>query len=281
MKNERHVQRHGWRPDTPDHRDYTFSVPEHIASAPLPVKVDLRPKMPSIDDQLELGACTGNAIASAYEFDLIKQSVTDFAPSRLFIYYNERVMEGTVGQDAGAEIRDGIKSIGQQGVCTEKTWAYNIAKFASKPSKKAYTEALGHKALTYARVAQTLTDMKGCLASGYPIIMGFSVYDSFESQQAADTGIVQLPSKSEQMVGGHAIVVVGYDDVSQRWIVRNSWGSGWGMLGYFTVPYAYFTDPNLASDLWTIRVVAGPTPVPVPHKSFFAKLIDVVRNLFV
>ena len=279
MTNMRHVQRHGWRPDTPDRRDHIFSAPEHVSAAPLPTSVDLRPAMPPLYDQGELGSCTGNAIAGAYEFDLIKQKVTDFAPSRLFIYYNERVMEGTVSQDAGAEIRDGIKSIGQQGVCTEKTWPYNIKKFASKPTKKAYTEALGHKALTYARVPQTLKDMKGCLAAGYPIVLGFSVYESFESQQVADTGIVQMPDATERLVGGHAVVVVGYDDATQRWIVRNSWGSSWGIGGCFTIPYTYFTDPNLASDLWTIRVVAGTTRPSMPT-SFFDKLMEIIHNLF-
>jgi len=98
--------------------------------------------------------------------------------------------------------------------------------------------------------------MKGCLASGYPFVFGFSVYESFESPQVAKTGIAPMPASSEKQIGGHAVIAVGYNDAQQRFIVRNSWGSGWGMRGYFTLPYAYLADGDLAADFWTIRLVA-------------------------
>lgn len=251
----RKTARYGWKPDMPDHRDHVWSIPARLTATPLPTLVDMRTKCPSVYDQGQIGSCTANAINGAYEFDLLKQNATDFMPSRLFVYYNERVIEGSVKQDAGAEIRDGIKTIAQQGVCTEKTWPYNVKKFASKPSKKCYKEALAHLAVTYQRVDQTLDTMKACLASGTPIVIGFSVYDSFESDAVTKTGVVNMPAKNEQLLGGHAVLVVGYDDVTQRWIVRNSWGTAWGQAGYFTMPYAYLLDSNLSSDFWAIQTV--------------------------
>jgi C1A family cysteine protease len=83
--------------------------------------------------------------------------------------------------------------------------------------------------------------------------MGFSVYDSFESDEVAKTGIVPMPMKSESLLGGHATMAVGYDDKTQRFLVRNSWGESWGMKGYFTIPYAYLENRSLSDDLWTIR----------------------------
>ena len=207
-------------------------------------------------DQGQLGSCTANAIAAALEFDQTKEKQQVFMPSRLFIYYNERDMEGTVNEDSGAQIRDGIKSVAQQGDCPETLWPYDITKFAVKPPAQCYQQALKFKALQYQRLSQILNQLKGCLASGYPFVFGFTVYSSFESKQVAQTGHAPMPSPSEASVGGHAVMAVGYDD-SQNWfIVRNSWGIGWGMQGYFTLPYAYLLERNLANDFWTIRIVS-------------------------
>jgi C1A family cysteine protease len=238
----------------PDHRDHLYSVlPELLAA--LPTKADLRPQCPPVYDQGQLGSCTANSIGAAFEFDQMKQNISSFAPSRLFIYYNERAMEGTINSDSGAQIRDGIKSIGQQGVCPETDWPYDISKFTVKPPPQAYTDAAKNKAISYSRVARTLPQMKGCLASGYPWVFGFTVYESFESPQVAQTGIVPMPSSKEQVLGGHAVLCVGYDDSQQRFIVRNSWGLGWGIQGYFLMPYAYLLDTNLSDDFWTVRLV--------------------------
>jgi C1A family cysteine protease len=222
----------------------------------MPAKVDLRPSCPPVFNQGQLGSCTANAIGNAHRFDQMKQNKgKSFAPSRLFIYYNERDMEGTVGEDSGAMIRDGIKSIAQLGVCDEKDWPYVINKFANKPSASCYTEALEHQALSYQRVTQSLTQMKGCLASGFPFVFGFTVYESFESDAVAKSGDVPLPSQGEQVLGGHAVLAVGYDDKTQRFIVMNSWGTDWGKKGFFTMPYAYLAEGNLADDFWTVRIV--------------------------
>jgi len=250
------IARYGWIRDLPDLRDHLYATPPEFL-VKLPSSVDLRSQCPAVYDQGQLGSCTANAIAAALEFDQMKEEQSNvFVPSRLFIYYNERVMEGTVNEDSGAQIRDGIKSVGKQGDCPETLWPYDIKKFAVKPPDKCYQQALKFKAVQYQRLSQILNQLKGCLASGYPFVFGFTVYESFESQQVAQTGHASMPLPKETVVGGHAVMAVGYDD-SQNWfIVRNSWGDGWGLKGYFTLPYAYLLEQNLASDFWTIRLVS-------------------------
>ena len=254
----RNVQRYGWMPDLPDHRDYLYAAPAPCL-ARLPPQVDLRPQCPqTIYDQGQLGSCTGNAIACAIQFDRKKQKLKpDFIPSRLFIYYNERAIEGTVASDCGAQIRDGIKSVAKLGDCPESEWPYDVAKFAAKPAAKCYRDALRYKAVQYQRVVQTLNQMKGCLASGYPFVFGFSVYESFEGPEVAKSGILSMPKSAEKQLGGHAVIAVGYDDGDQRFLIRNSWGAKWGKRGCFTMPYAYLTDDDLAADFWTIRIIAA------------------------
>jgi len=222
----------------------------------LPMKVDLRPQCPAVLDQGQLGSCTANAIANAHLFDQMKQTAASpFPPSRLFIYYNERAMEQTVDQDAGAMLRDGIKSVAKQGVCPEPQWPYTQSKFADRPTAACYKTALDHQAVSYQRLTQNLLQMKGCLASGYPFVFGFTVYESFESPRTAETGVATLPRPDEHVVGGHAVLAVGFQDAQQRFIVMNSWGTGWGDAGFFTIPYAYLIDDNLSADFWTLRVV--------------------------
>jgi C1A family cysteine protease len=245
---------YGWRPDLPDVRDHMFVPRPQIVGA-LPPKVDLRPRMPKVYDQGNLGSCTANAIGAALQYGQIKQNAPDFMPSRLFIYYNERVMEGTVASDDGAEIRDGVKSVNKQGAPPETLWPYVISKFKRMPPPAAFKAALTHQSIAYQRVTRDLAHMKACLADGFPFIFGFSVYDAFESDACAKTGVLNLPGKDEQLLGGHAVLAVGYDDASQRFIVRNSWGASWGKNGYFTMPYTYLTNRGLCSDFWTIRKV--------------------------
>lgn len=251
------IQRYGWTPDLPDARDHVYSAPI-MSLGPLPPVVDLREKCPDVYDQGQLGSCTANAIGGAVQFDRMKQRLKpDFVPSRLFIYYNERTIENSVASDNGAQLRDGIKSVATIGVCGEDVWPYDIAKFAEAPPKKAFKQGLKTKAASYCRVARSLSQMKGCLASGFPFVFGFAVYDSFESQQVADTGILPMRTGDEKMLGGHAVLAVGYREEEQRFIVRNSWGAKWGQAGYFTMPYAYLLDENLSDDFWTIRLITS------------------------
>ncbi len=259
--------RYGWTPDLPDARDHIFTAPQ-IALAALPPSADLRSQCPPVYDQEQIGSCTANAIGAAFEFEVKKQGLADFMPSRLFIYYNERAMEGHTGTDSGAQIRDGIKSVATLGVCPEPEWPYDGRPALSdggpfppgdpageQPPDTCYKDALSNRATTYSRVVQNLDQMRGCLAAGYPFVFGFTVYASFESQQVAQTGVVPMPAPGEQVLGGHAVLAVGYDDAAQTFLVRNSWGTTWGQAGYFTMPYAYLTTRGLASDFWTIRIV--------------------------
>jgi len=245
---------YGWIPDLPDHRDFYYAAPRFAA---LPRRLDLTSKCPAVYDQGQLGSCTANAIAAAIQFDQMKQKLPKVSrPSRLFIYYNERAMEGTVDSDSGAQIRDGIKSVAKQGDCPESLWPYVVVRFRTRPPARCYQDAVHHKAVVYQRLPQDLTSMRGCLAAGYPFVFGFTVYQSFESADVARTGRVELPRPGEGVVGGHAVMAVGYDDLAERFVVRNSWGTGWGKRGYFTMPYAYLTQSSLADDFWTIRAVS-------------------------
>jgi C1A family cysteine protease len=250
----RRAARYGWIPDLPDRRDFVYTAPAPVTAA-LPPKVDLTAGCPAVYDQGDLGSCTAQAIAAAVEFDQKTQKLEVFVPSRLFIYYNERALEGTIGEDAGAMIRDGIKAVNTLGAPHERLWPYDIGAFRTRPPKPAYTDGARHTALRYERVPRTLDQMKGCLASGFPFVFGFAVYESFESDAVAATGTAPLPAPHERLLGGHAVLAVGYDDAKKRVVARNSWGTGWGARGYFTLPYAYLLDADLSDDFWTIRLV--------------------------
>lgn len=248
---QRTLKRWGWLPDLPDRRDRIF--PRLARTETLPSSVDLRPGCPPVYDQGDLGSCTANALAGAMAFVEAEQGIAPVSLSRLFIYYNERVIEGTVEQDAGAMIRDGMASIAKQGACLEDAWPYDPSQFTVLPSDVCYFDGQQRRAVTYLRVTQDLQNLKGCLAAGFPVVFGFTVYESFESAEVAKTGNVPMPTTSEAVLGGHAVLLVGYDEASQRWLVRNSWGDGWGMAGYFTMPFEYLLDANLSDDFWTMR----------------------------
>jgi C1A family cysteine protease len=226
------------------------------AHASLPVTVDLRSKCPPVYDQGELGSCTANAGCCAVEFDMIAQKETDTTPSRLFLYYNERVKDGDVGQDNGSSLSTCIECIDSTGVCNESLCPYVISHFTVKPSAEAYTQALTHKGITSFVLKQDLNELKHCLAVfGRPFIFGITLYDSFESDAVAKTGIVPMPNlHKERQLGGHAITCVGYKP--GYFIIRNSWGPNWGDHGYFYLPNAYVLDPNLASDFWCLQKIA-------------------------
>lgn len=262
------VQRkYSWKPDKKDHRDLLLAEPPVSITTILPKSADLRHLCPPIQDQGQLGSCTVHAgVGGAFDFLELKElrakapitaSPEEFGQtfqlgSRLFAYYNERDLEGTVDQDSGGEIRDVVKAMAQWGVCPEALCPYDPDKFAEKPSAAAYAAALPHKISQYARVT-SLQQMKQTLANGTPIIFGIYVYESFESDAVAASGMVPVPGPNEQCVGGHAVCMVGYDDAKQCVLVRNSWGASWGLAGYFWMPYAYIQNPNLATDFWVVK----------------------------
>lgn len=242
----------GWKRDLPDPRDFKFKV---TAPIELPEMVDLRAQCPPIYDQGELGSCTANAMGAAFQFEQIKQGKENFIPSRLFIYYNTRVIEGTVNSDAGATMRNTMKSLVDSGTCPETKWVYNISKFATKPTFCCYQIAKNNQVLQYLRVTHDLNEIKTCLALGYPVAFGMMLFESFMTQTVADTGNAIMPLPNESAIGGHAVLAVGYDNAKNCLIMRNSWNTSWGDKGYFYLPYEYITTPNLAADFWTIRMV--------------------------
>ena len=253
-------RKYTWRPSLPDFRDYKYTA----AAIVIPTSVDLRPQDVPVYNQGQLGSCTANAWAGAFQFTKKKEKKSDWAPSRLFIYYNERVIEGTPTTDSGAQLRDGAQTLSTQGTCAESMWLYSddATKFAIKPPTNCYTQGLPHKITSYMSIDNTvINNLKSCLASGYTFVFGFTVYESFESQAVASTGVVPMPLPNEEVLGGHAVEAVGYNDSMNAFIIRNSWGTGWGIpnsagigTGYFWMPYDYITNTNLASDFWTIRM---------------------------
>jgi C1A family cysteine protease len=240
-----------WRPDLPDQRDHIYA-PKKVAVAKLPIIKDLRPLCSPVEDQGQLGSCTGNAIAGAIELLEGKGGKSAADISRLFIYYCEREYINEVSQDSGAYIRDGIKAIRTTGASLEAIWPYDISMFAVKPSTQAYASAANHKFTKYQRIV-TLDDMLRCLAAGFPFVFGFTVYTSFMSDAVARTGKVPMPKPGDQVEGGHAVLAVGYSQKSKRFIVRNSWGPDWGNKGYCSMPFAYLADRNLSDDMWTVQ----------------------------
>ncbi|MGD0396597.1 MAG: C1 family peptidase [Nitrososphaerales archaeon] len=218
--------------------------------------MDLRKGCPPVYNQKHLNSCTANAIAAAVEFDLIKQkNQRVIFPSRLFIFYNTRAMEGTTRKDEGVYIRDAVKSVARYGDCPESLWRYRVHKFARKPPRRCYEKALKYRAVEYRRIKRNLDHLRGCLASGYPFVFGFHAHEKFEDV-AKKTGILNMPSPGEKVLGKHAVLAVGYDDRSHRLMVRNSWGPKFGLGGYFTMPYDYVLKEDLTADFWAINVVS-------------------------
>lgn len=260
------MKKYNWNPDLPDHRDKKYKTLRlaDVAPAALPASVDLEALCSPVFDQGQIGSCTANSLAGNLEFlelGEMKASQTN-APeefdakfehfSRLFIYWNERVLEGDPHQDGGAQIRDGIKTLASIGACTELVWPYNPNNLYHKPTQESFTQASAHKITQYLRL-ESIDDMKHCLAAGFPFVFGFTVYGQMESEQMAKDGILAMPTGDDAPEGGHAIMCVGYDDKTQMMKIRNSWGPDWGVRGYFFMPYEYISNSDLASDFWTIR----------------------------
>lgn len=215
-----------------------------------PATVDLRSRFPPVYDQGALGSCTAQALCAAFTFN-----APGFTGSRLFLYYNERMLEKTITYDSGAYLHDGIAAMKTYGLCSESLWPYIVSKYAVKPTPAIYTAALADRVLTAQNIQPTLSVMKQALSQGYPFVFGFVVYSSFLSNSASTTGIIPMPGPRESVLGGHAVIAVGYDDSRQLFIFRNSWGAGWGDHGYGYIPYAYLSNSSLTSDLWYITSV--------------------------
>lgn len=256
----RSIARYGCKPSLPDPRNRALALTADELGAPFPYEFSLRDKMPPVYDQGQLGSCTANAIAGAVQYQQLRQGEPEGeqTPSRLFIYYCERALEGTVASDSGAAIFDGIKVVAKLGAPPETEWPYDISQFTVQPPANVYADALNFRAISYAQPIRTAYYLRRVLSVGRPFVFGFIVYQSFETGIGAD-GVMPMPdTATEQVMGGHAVVAIGY-----RWInghlyfeVRNSWGPGFGDSGYFYMPAEYLLDGSLCWDFWDIKLEA-------------------------
>ncbi|CAF1273540.1 unnamed protein product, partial [Didymodactylos carnosus] len=222
----------------------------------LPPKADLRQEMTAIEDQSQIGSCSANALAGAYEYLIKKHTGRDEDVSRLFMYYNGRAQDNPSASisDTGCSMTNAIEALDEHGACRESEWPYDITKVNQRPPSDAYEEAKHFTIDEALQIKIDLFEMKSCIAQGYPFAFGIRLFKSFD--KASKNGIVPVPSLSEtsrSSHGSHALLAVGYSDTSQAFIVRNSWGEGWGDHGYCYIPYDYMTNSNYCFDAWTVR----------------------------
>lgn len=254
------------KPDRPNIHDKKYAMHAEMA-APIklfPSGVDLTNIQSAVVDQGNIGSCTGQAIAGMLECLEILELKTSqggvevftfdmfSSISRLFIYYQERVIEGDVNVDQGASISDGMRAIATVGFCREDLWSYTSSNALMKPSQAAYDEAILHKEVNSYRVELDTMHQKQCLVYGYPFIASISVYDSFMWSDTKMTGVIPMPENGENLLGGHAILIVGYTS-DGYFIFKNSWGTEWGLEGYGQIPITYLCNTDLTSDCWTVR----------------------------
>jgi C1A family cysteine protease len=252
-------------PDKPDARDYTVTYPKENALLKLvkgpstPDYVNLSQDMTAVYDQSSLGSCTAQAVCAAHQYlQYTNKRERSIFPSRLYIYYFTRKAAGNALVDSGATIRDTLKTLGGRGACTEGDWPYNIANFAIEPPISTHKDAYKNRIKVYARIQQNQEQIEKCLAEGYPIIFGFMVYSSFyDKNGVTKTGYAKMPNlKSETRLGGHAVLMIGYDRTNKRFLCRNSWGFKFGLNGNFWMPYNYVLNRDLAFDFWSVRSIA-------------------------
>lgn len=247
------LRSYGLRRDRHDPRDRLFMPPPGLLSAPLPPAADVRRCCPPVMDQGELGACVEHGTTGALRYLLISAGRPDVPLSRLQLYYDVRKREGTIDDDAGGEIRDAIKCVATAGVAPERDWPYDVKKFKLPPPPACYVDPLRLRAISYERVAVSVLEVKSALAAGFPVVIGLDLYESFESDAVARTGVVPMPGRSEQMVGGHCMYAVGYGQRPHTFTVRNSWNTDWGDSGDCYFPEAYIGSGTYGSDYWVIK----------------------------
>lgn len=239
-----------------DPRDYRLlllkSNPRFLSA------INHKTKLNFVYDQGQIGSCTANATGSMYSWVVNNQSRQIFIPSRLFLYYNTRQLQGTTYSDSGATLRNTMQALRNNGVCAEPNWRYLYENLFERPTPNCYEEGATRQALSYAAVSISIVPMKNVLQTR-PFVLGILVYSSFFNPSVAKTGIVPVPDiRREQLLGGHAILVIGYDDRRKAFYCRNSWGTSWGIKGDFYLPYEYATNRRLAFDAWVLYTAENP-----------------------
>lgn len=254
---------YGCNPDRADHRDHEF-LPA-VARQHLPAQVSLNVAAIPVLDQGQQGSCTGHGTAGVVMFDQQKQGEPIVIPSRAMIYYDARIPEGSTGTDSGAQVRDAVAGVARYGACTDAEFPYDDQVCDVAPSAANYAEGRLQEAIVYERVRYG--HLHQTLASGFPFVFGFTVYESFESAAVAASGIVPIPEPGESVIGGHCVWATGYnssytqtvDAMPPRTVrCRNSWGSSWGCGGDFVLPQWFF-DERQASDYWVVRRIGAGT----------------------
>lgn len=233
-----------------DNRDYTikFKVSDSKQS-----NIDLSRYCSSVKNQGDVGACTAFASVGLLEFLYNKneKKVNDLLSER-FLYYTTRVdIEKTSpNEDNGAYLRDTLQAMVKYGVSTENAFPYN-EQYNEKPDKKIYDEALNYQVATYASIKGTgknlLNNIKVLLQNGSGFVAGITCFQNFFKNKK---GVIPLPYG--KVIGGHAVLFIGYNDKTSLLKFKNSWGENWGDKGYGYLPYAYVLS-NLVSDLWTVN----------------------------
>ena len=243
----------GWKPQRPDFRDHVMKLER--PGVEQFQDTDFRPLFDPPLDQGNSNSCTAHGISSAIRYRRKVENLPDFQPSRLFIYWNERLQEGTQNQDDGGVIRDGIISVAKYGAPQEVLWPFDLSKITVEPDQFSFDAALGDLVAEYQSVPVTKEDVLTALSHNYPVVFGVTLYESFENDVTAQNGEVPMPSQNEKVIGGHCMLIVGAQISNAKFIVRNSWGTDWGDEGYCYIPFDYILNENLASDFWIIQTI--------------------------
>jgi C1A family cysteine protease len=234
--------------DSEDARDVRYE-PGDLA---LPATLDLTHNCGPVYEQGAIASCTAHAVSSAMTWLGNRDGAPIALPSRLFIYYNARRFLDEQATDAGATMRNAIKSISKIGTCPETEWPYDVAQYATAPPQRCYAAATT-RALSYRRIERNLIHLKTCLAEGFPFVFAMVAYQQPFEAAASNGGQLPMPSSDPGPSGGHAVMAVGYDATAIK--ALNSLGTAFGDNGFFYIPFAYFTQtsPELTYDFWTIR----------------------------
>lgn len=262
MENKQRIL--NWKREPVDGRDI-LSQRHLLAPNSLPEKFELSLQVP-IYDQLDIGSCVANSACHCYRYESAQVlNNFKFEPSRLFVYYNARSIQGWEKEDSGSFIRDGFKAMSKWGLASESIWPYFTEDFAEKPTLQVYADGLNNITIKYATVQQSETTIKQTLLSGAAVSFGFNVYSSFFGNWEHATGIMPLPKSNEDLEGGHAISIIGWDNAKKSFLIQNSWGVQWGQNGKFWMPYSFLLDSNEADDFWCIEEIriTNPTPTPI------------------
>jgi len=246
MNARKKIRFYGWKKGLNKPKAFLYSPSKH--ALPLPSYVDLQPKCPPVYDQKK---CTVNAGAGLSQYLMRKHGYVDWMPSQLALYYWNRMQKGTTNKDSGDSLQNDMNSLVKFSVPHEPLWKYEPKNFTIKPEKSVWSDGYWHSVRIGLSVEQNIETIKSCIAECYPIIFGMMVYSYFESLEMEKNGILKMPTSNDKILGGHAVMAVGYDDHTKMIKVRNSWGGKWGKNGYFFMPYDYISNPYYCDDFWT------------------------------